>query len=116
MTRTSFDELCDLLGNLNKIDTKWRNAIALPKRVAIALFTLNSTGEYRIVSELFGVGKSTVCTILNDFCKELWQALSPQYLKKFPLSHETITECVDGFNRLGFPQCLGAIGNLQTNW
>lgn len=84
--------------------------ISLQKRVAIALFALGSAGEYRVVSELFGVGKSTVCAILMEFCEEVWQALSTQYIKKLPPTQEVVTECVNGFHRLGFPQCLGAIG------
>lgn len=113
MTRASFDVLCGLLEKLNKVDTKWQKAIPLQKRVAIALFTLSSSGEYRVVSELFGVGKSTVCTILIEFCEEVWQVLSTQYMKKMPPSQELVNECVDGFQSLGFPQCLGAIGKFE---
>ncbi|XP_036320800.1 protein ALP1-like [Rhagoletis pomonella] len=109
MNRTSFETLCGFLKNLHKADTNWRNAIPLQKRVAIALFTLGSSGEYRVVSELFGVGISTVCTILWEFCEEVWQALSAQYIKKLPPTPQTLKDCVDGFDRLGFPQCLGAI-------
>lgn len=112
MTRASFDILCNLLSNLNKNNTKWRNAIPLPKRIAIALFTLNSCGDYRVVSDLFGVGKSTVCMILNEFCREVWHAMSSRYLRKLPLTHATVTECLNGFHMLGFPQCLGAIGKF----
>lgn len=115
MTRNSFDDLCGLLGNLRKSDTKWLKAITLEKRVAIALFTLSSSGEYRVISELFGVGKSTVCSIVIEFCEEVWQVLSTTYIKKLPPTQELVTECVEGFKKLGFPQCLGAIGEFDTN-
>ncbi|XP_067633791.1 uncharacterized protein [Eurosta solidaginis] len=109
MTHSSFEKLCGFLGILRKADTNWRTAISLQKRVAIALFTLGSAAEYRVVSELFGVGKSTVCAIFLEFCEEVWQALSTRYIKKLPPTQETVDEYVDGFHSLGFPQCLGAI-------
>ncbi|XP_036345402.1 uncharacterized protein LOC118754619 [Rhagoletis pomonella] len=110
ITRASFDILCGFLSNLKKTDTNWRTPISLQKRVAIVLFTLGSSGEYRVVSELFGVGKSTVCSIVLEFCEEVWKAMSTQYIKKLPPTPETLAECVNGFHRPGFPQCLGAIG------
>ncbi|XP_017482670.1 PREDICTED: uncharacterized protein LOC108371591 [Rhagoletis zephyria] len=113
MTRASFEILCSLLRNLKRADTACRRAIPLPKRIAIALFALGSSVEYRVVSELFGVGKSTVCTILLEFCKEVWPAMSTQYIKKLPPTNETLAEYVEGFSRLGFPQCLGAIGGCH---
>ncbi|XP_017490881.1 PREDICTED: uncharacterized protein LOC108379074 [Rhagoletis zephyria] len=61
-----------------------RKAIPLEKRVAIALYALGSSAEYRSIANLFGVGKSTV-------------------------GSEKINEYVKGFEILGFPQCLGAI-------
>ncbi|XP_036346820.1 uncharacterized protein LOC118756139 [Rhagoletis pomonella] len=44
-----------------------------------------------------------------EFCEEVWQALSTQYIKKLPPTQEIVAECVNGFHRRGFPQCLGAI-------
>ena len=66
-----------------------------------------------MVYEIFGVGRSTVCTILIEFCEEVWQVLSNSYIKKMPPTQELLNECVDGFQRLGFPQCLGAIGKFE---
>ncbi|XP_020717268.1 uncharacterized protein LOC110118857 [Ceratitis capitata] len=113
MGRASFDALCGFLGNLKKSNTNWRTAISLQKRVAIALFALGTSKEYRVVSELFGVGRSTVCTILSEFYEEVWQALYAKYLKKLPPTPEAVADLVDGYSRLGFPQCLGAIGGCH---
>ena len=33
----------------------------------------------------------------------------------FPLDRNTILGSVDGFLQLGFPQCLGAIGNIVVH-
>ena len=110
MTRNNFDILCGFLTNLIKADTNWRAAIPLKKRVAIALFSLGSFAEYRVIAELFGVAKATVCLIVLEFCDEVWEALSEIHIKKMPPTQQIIDECVTGFQRLGFPQCLGAIG------
>lgn len=113
LSRTSFAKLVALLKNLAKNNSKFRRAIPLDKRVAIALYALGSSAEYRSIGNLFGVGKSTVCTILIDFCKEAWAVLQPKYLKNFPLNQSKLEELRKGFDALGFPQCWGALGKLQ---
>lgn len=112
MSRTSFDKLCALLKALGKKDTNFRKAVSLEKRIAIALYALASSAEYRTIATIFGVGTSTVCTILLEFCEEVWRVLRPLYMNYFPLDRETITRSVNGFLQLGFPQCLGAIGSI----
>lgn len=112
LKRRDFQKLCSFLDHIKKKETNFQNSICLEKRVAIALYALGSSAEYRSIAHLFGVGKSTVCTILLEFCKEVWKVLHPVYFKYFPLSRETIEECVDGFKSIGFPQCLGALGKL----
>ena len=64
------------------VDTNWRPASPLKKRVAIALFALGSAAEYRVIAEWFGVGKATVCLIVLELCNEVWEALSEIHIKK----------------------------------
>ncbi|XP_017491724.1 PREDICTED: uncharacterized protein LOC108379878 isoform X2 [Rhagoletis zephyria] len=109
MKRSSFNKLCGLLSCLERKDTNFRKAISLEKRVAIALYALGSSSEYRSVGNMFGIAKSTVCLIVIEFCKQAWIVLHPVYLNHFPLSREKIRECMSGFNQIGFPQCIGAI-------
>ncbi|XP_017490032.1 PREDICTED: uncharacterized protein LOC108378255 [Rhagoletis zephyria] len=109
MMRSSFNKLCGLLSCLERKDTNFRKAISLEKRVAIALYALGSSSEYRSVGNMFGIAKSTVCLIVLEFCKQAWIVLDPVYLNHFPLSREKIRECMSGFNQIGFPQCIGAI-------
>lgn len=87
-----------------------REAIPLEKRVAISLYALGSSAEYRTIANMFGVGKSTVCVILLEFCAEVWRVLAPMYLNNFPLTTEKIKSLVKEFNVLGYPQCMGALG------
>lgn len=112
ITRTSFNKLLNLLSGLEKEDSKWRKAIPIDKRVAIALYALGSAAEYRSIGNLFGVGTSTVCQIVSDFCDLAWPILQNLYLNHIPLTSEKIDDCRNGFLSLGFPQCLGAIGKF----
>ncbi|XP_069965543.1 uncharacterized protein [Bactrocera oleae] len=105
MSRASFDLLCGLLNNMKRADTNWRKAVALPKRIAIALFTLGSSVKYRAISEIFGVGISTVCAIVFEFCEEVWKTMS-SYINKLPPKKEDIAGYISGFCKLGYPQCI----------
>lgn len=110
MTRELFNQLCNYLKRLERQDTRWRQAIPLEKRVAIALYSLGSSAEYRTIGNMFGVGKSTVCEIVLSFCAEAWKVLAPLYMNNFPLRRDKIEDNVKEFEALGYPQCLGAIG------
>ncbi|XP_039968544.1 uncharacterized protein LOC120780317 [Bactrocera tryoni] len=101
MKRNSFIKLCNMLKGLEKKNTNYR--------IAIALYALGSSAEYRTIGNMFGIGKSTVCSILIDFCHEVWRCLWPLYLKKFPMNEIQLREYLNGFESLGFPQVLGAI-------
>ncbi|XP_017475959.1 PREDICTED: putative nuclease HARBI1 isoform X1 [Rhagoletis zephyria] len=109
ISRQLFYKLCELLPDLRKSDTNMREAIPLEKRVAIALYALGSSSEYRTIANMFGVGKATVCKILLDFCNEVWRVLAPIYLKNFPLTEDKIKGLVQEFETYGFPQCMGAL-------
>lgn len=112
MKRNSFKKLTHLLKGLERKNTNYRKAITLEKRLAIALYALGSSAEYRTIGNMFGVGKSTVGRILIEFCHEVWRCLWPLYLQKFPMNEIQLKEYLNGFEALGFPQVLGAIGKL----
>jgi len=86
----------------------------LPKRVAIALYALGSSSEYRVIGRLFGVSKSIVGEILKEFCAEVWSKMAPVFLSPDFLYNERIVECVKGFEKIGMPQSLGAVGELYN--
>ncbi|KAI8123866.1 putative nuclease HARBI1 [Lucilia cuprina] len=74
-----------------RMNTTYRKSIPLEKRVAIAVYTLRSSAEYASVGHIFGVSKAT------------------EYLSSDIINETKIMDCVDGFGKLGFPQCFGAI-------
>jgi hypothetical protein len=109
MTRESFNVLCSHLTNLKKQETHLNETVPLNKRIAVALYALGSSAEYRTIANLFGIGKSTVCQILLEFCNEIWNVFKND-LFSYPLTNEVIKKNINGFEKMGFPQCLGAIG------
>ena len=69
MSKVTFQKLCEELAPfIERRDTNYRKAISLRERVAITLYRLADTASYRTVSNLFGVGKSTVCQIVLEVC------------------------------------------------
>ncbi|XP_075149711.1 uncharacterized protein LOC142223755 isoform X2 [Haematobia irritans] len=109
MSRESFLLLCKFLRGMARTDSSFRKWIPLEKRVAIALYALKSSAEYLAISQLFGVGKSTVCSILMDFCDGVWKEMAPIYLSSDFATTDNIQKCIHGFEQYGLPQCFGAI-------
>lgn len=110
MEREHFNTLVEGLQGLKKMDTNFRTAIPLDKRIAIALYTLGTSAEYKAVGRLFGVSRPMVGKILHEFCVEFYKVFAPKYLPRNFLTQEKLEECVKGFEALGFPQCFGAMG------
>jgi len=88
--------------------THLRQPISVDQRVAITIWKLATNIDYRTLSELFGVGKSTVCEIVNETCRQIVLHLLPKYVR---IPHgERLKEIVEGFETCwGFPQAAGAI-------
>lgn len=110
MTKASFGILSDRLKHLARTDTTFRKCIPLDKRLAIFLYAVGSSAEYRTIAGLFGIGRSTVGEIVREIAKAIWDSLRYEYLNTYPPTEEKIMELIRGFNHLGFPQCCGAIG------
>jgi len=82
----------------------------LEKRIAISLFALGSSVEYRIVAALFGVSIPSVSSIIMKFILIVRITLAPEYLNKNCLTQEKVVECVIGFKESNFLfKCLPAL-------
>ena len=58
MTFETFDYICQLVGpDLSRQNTRFRKAVALNKRVAIALGRMGTGNSYRTTGITFGQGK-----------------------------------------------------------
>ena len=50
--------------------------LTVEKRVAITLWRLGTNIEYRSLSQVFGIGLSTVCVVVADVCTTIVQHLA----------------------------------------
>ena len=67
MNRAGVQVLINKVGpSIKKMDTKFRKAIPVEKRILMALYYLGSSCEHRVTKSLFGVGKTTCHTIVNE--------------------------------------------------
>lgn len=63
MSKVSFSELCNKLRNELKPKPQYlelRESLSVEKQIAVALYKLASTAEYRVVGNVMGIHKSTV--------------------------------------------------------
>ena len=67
--RSTFEFICISLKNfIEKKNTHWRHSVPFRCRVAIALWRLGGGADYRSISEHFGLGKSTVHSVIYILC------------------------------------------------
>uniref|UniRef100_A0A3Q2YLC0 Protein ALP1-like n=2 Tax=Hippocampus comes TaxID=109280 RepID=A0A3Q2YLC0_HIPCM len=108
MTRETFDYLVELLAPaITRQTTNLRTPIEPRRRVAIALWWLATSGEYRTIACLFGVGLSTVCNIVRQVTNALVDTLHQRFIS-LPTG-QRLDATIAGFVERGYPQCAGAI-------
>ncbi len=109
LSKSTFNFLCDeLRPYLQKENTRFRQAISVRKRIAVALWRLATNSDYRTIGHLFGISKASVCLIADEFCKAVADHLQPKYIR-IPVGQELDTVVNNFRYRWGFPQCVGAI-------
>ena len=109
MKKETFDFVCSKLEpTLAAEDINVRKPLDVQKQVAVALYWLASSAEYRTVANLFGIGISTVHDCVHDVCNALVESLLDDYVR-FP-KDEDLKDVVAGYEEhWGFPNCGGAI-------
>ena len=80
---------------IEKQNTITRQCVSLERRVAITLWVLATTAEYRTAGHLFGVARNTVSVIVHETCIAIVEKLLPKYIQ-FP-SGNGLEEVTDGF-------------------
>ena len=109
MSRGTFDIICrELKPHIEKQATYMRQTISVEKRVAVTLWRLATTVEHRTLSELFGLGWSTVGAIVIETCDAIADNLFSRYVS-FPTG-EKLRDIISNYETCwGFPQVAGAI-------
>ncbi|XP_033976317.1 protein ANTAGONIST OF LIKE HETEROCHROMATIN PROTEIN 1-like [Trematomus bernacchii] len=109
MSKCSFQLLCMRLeATLGRRNTNYRECVPVPKKIAIALWKLATNSEYRTISHLFGVGRSTVCCCVQEFCSAVVTLLLPEFMP-WPNSEKLEEMALYFEGRWGVLQCVGAV-------
>jgi hypothetical protein len=90
MSRKSFNKLHDFLQPyIEKQTTNFRQPVASPNRLAIFLYHASLGVPYQAISNQFGLGKSTISTIIHDVANAIVIHLSKQLIR-FPTTDEAL--------------------------
>ena len=109
--RVTKDTFAFILSKVNEEishrDTVMRNAVPAKIRLAITLYFLASTAEYRTIANLFGVSPAFVCICVKEVCQAVWKCLPT--VVRFPEGENLlqIIQCYE--EQWGFPMCAGAL-------
>ena len=113
MTKVTFEILCEYLcpSFPDQARSVWE-PLQLDHRVAIAVYWMASSAEYRTIANLFGVGKSTVNKCILDVCRAMAENILDKYVR-FP-ADDDLQHVIDGFDKTrGFPNCAGVVDGTQ---
>jgi len=109
MTKEIFNYVCQqLTSTIFKKDSKWRKAIAVDTKVAIAITRLASGSPLYIIDDSFRVGISIVHKIVLEFCHSLKKNCRDVFIQ-WP-SPSQLSDISQHFETLhGIPYIAGAI-------
>ena len=89
---------------------KIRICISIPAEIKLAatLYYLSGASDYRTIANLFGLGRSTVCSIVHTVCKQIVRNLLKTYIN-LPKTDKTrnINQKFESVS--GFPRVVAAI-------
>lgn len=108
MSRSTFEFLLGLVeAKLRRKSTRWGKALEPRRRLAVVLWWYATPSEYRTISCLFGVGLSTVCTLV----RQVTCVLNTSLLRRFIClpEGEILQHTLRGFAGRGYPMCAGAL-------
>lgn len=82
--------------------------ISLEKRVAVGLYRLCSSAEDRTIAHLFGIGRSTVNVLHQEFCTAVVDLLEEEWLGMVHPNNMS-AHMREFYAVTGFPQAIGAL-------
>ncbi|XP_042320621.1 protein ALP1-like [Sceloporus undulatus] len=90
-------------------ESNFRSPISVKQRVAMTIWWLSSPLMYRKVASRFEIGRSTAAEIAIEVCLAMEKLL----LRK-TVQLGNYHKIMDGFQKLGFPHCIGAIDGTHV--
>ncbi|CAG7666789.1 unnamed protein product [Allacma fusca] len=108
MTPESFQELLAIVGPSLKKQNCVREAISPSERLLMTLAYLVSGDQQKSIAKNYRVGKATVCFIVRETCKSIFDTLKPLFL--IPPARGDFRRIAAEFENIWqFPNCIGAI-------
>ncbi|XP_047189143.1 protein ALP1-like [Scophthalmus maximus] len=112
VSRATFDHLLQLIGPaIKRRKTNYRVPIEPRRRLAITMWWLARSGEYRSIADMFGVGIATVCTIVRQVSSAIVERLFHRFVS-LP-SGPRLDAALQAFKDRCYPQCAGVIGGTH---
>ena len=110
MTKDDFLHLVDQLRiDIQPDANAVRDSLPPEKQVAMTLYYLKDQGSYLVTCNAFGVGKSTLSSVVKDVCKAINQRVGPNYLR-LPKTNKQMSFLIDNFQKkFGLPQVFGCV-------
>ena len=103
----------ELDDDITRTDSKLRKAIPTFQRVALTIYFMASTAEYRSVANLFGVSRSFVSLCVKEVCQAIVKRLKSRYIT-IPKGDDLKQVMATYKEKWGFPMCAGAIDGTHV--
>ena len=114
VSRGTFDYICGMVSlDIQCQNTRFRQAIPVQKRAAIALWRLGSGNSYRSTAITFGIGKPSAIKICHSF-SEAMNRRKNDFIS-LPAHEDDVKETISKFEeKLNFPHVVGAIDGTHV--
>lgn len=109
VTRDTFQFILnEIEREIMRRNTPMRQAISARRRLAIVLYYLSSTAEYRTIANLFGVSTSFVCSCIKEVSVVIVEKMKTKFIS-IP-KREEVKEIMRIYkDKWQFAMCAGAI-------
>ena len=98
ISQQTFNHLCQRLHSvIKKESTTLHNPLPVEKHVAVTLWYLVISLQFRNIGHLLGIAHCTACVIVHETCTAIVQVLLRSHVS-FPTG-DKVKEVVDGFAR-----------------
>ena len=110
MSPERLENLITIVGPpIKKKTCRSRATISPAQRLVVTIRYLASGDSQQSQSFNFRLGRSTVCGIIRETCKGIWDALNEKFLIAPKKADEWNTIADEFQNEWNFPHCLGAL-------
>jgi hypothetical protein len=109
MSRHSFNKLHNLLSpHIEKRKTNFRQPICSELRLAIFLYHISHGCSYTVLTNLFGIGKSTASSIIGDVSQAIITHMGRRYIR-FPSTEQALRTMDYWREKSGIPGVVASI-------